>query len=173
MALVEPQPLDGGDEPCFEGVLELEQGPERIETGWWDGRDVPRDYYVARNPAGVRLWVFRERRRRAAGFCMACLAERTVVRRRVDELRGTALPDELQFPAGRFASGGAGRARGGLGYAALAITDECSVAGVVRAHVAARERALPLIVGSEFASRTDHTSCCLRPAAMVMANSAG
>ena len=40
----------------------IEDGPERIETGWWDGRDVRRDYYVARTPAGVRLWVFRERR---------------------------------------------------------------------------------------------------------------
>ena len=60
--LAEPQLLDDGDQPCFEGMLELEQGPERIESGWWDGRDVQRDYYFARNPAGVRLWVFRERR---------------------------------------------------------------------------------------------------------------
>ena len=37
-----------------------------------------------------------------------------------------------------------------LGYAALAITDECSVAGVVRAHVAARDHGLKLIIGSEF-----------------------
>jgi len=37
-----------------------------------------------------------------------------------------------------------------LGYTALAITDECSVAGVVRAHLAARECGLQLIVGSEF-----------------------
>ncbi|MDH5177444.1 MAG: error-prone DNA polymerase, partial [Gammaproteobacteria bacterium] len=37
-----------------------------------------------------------------------------------------------------------------LGYTALAITDECSVAGVVRAHVAAREHNLKLIVGAEF-----------------------
>jgi len=36
-----------------------------------------------------------------------------------------------------------------LGYAALAITDECSLAGIVRAHVAAKEAGLPLIVGSE------------------------
>jgi error-prone DNA polymerase len=36
-----------------------------------------------------------------------------------------------------------------LGYAALAITDECSLAGVVRAHVAAKEHGLKLIVGSE------------------------
>ena len=37
-----------------------------------------------------------------------------------------------------------------LGYAALALTDECSVAGVVRAHVAARRLSFPLVVGSEF-----------------------
>jgi protein ImuB len=42
-------------------MLELESGPERIESGWWDGRDVRRDYYVARNPAGVWFWVFRDR----------------------------------------------------------------------------------------------------------------
>jgi len=36
-----------------------------------------------------------------------------------------------------------------LGYAALAITDACSLAGVVRAHVAAKEHGLKLIVGSE------------------------
>lgn len=37
-----------------------------------------------------------------------------------------------------------------LEYAALAITDECSLAGVVRAHAAAREAGLPLIIGSYF-----------------------
>jgi error-prone DNA polymerase len=36
-----------------------------------------------------------------------------------------------------------------LGYASLAITDECSLAGIVRAHVAAKEAGLHLIVGSE------------------------
>ncbi|MBU0751479.1 MAG: error-prone DNA polymerase [Gammaproteobacteria bacterium] len=36
-----------------------------------------------------------------------------------------------------------------LGYAALAITDECSFAGIVRAHVAARAVGLKLIVGTE------------------------
>jgi len=52
--LAEPQPLDD-----WEGALVT--GPERIETGWWDGHDVRRDYYVARSRAGVRLWIFRER----------------------------------------------------------------------------------------------------------------
>ena len=37
-----------------------------------------------------------------------------------------------------------------LGYSALAITDECSLAGVVRAHVAAKELGLQLLVGTEF-----------------------
>jgi error-prone DNA polymerase len=37
-----------------------------------------------------------------------------------------------------------------LGYSALAITDECSLAGVVRAHVAAKAQGLKLLVGSQF-----------------------
>jgi protein ImuB len=39
----------------------LEQGPERIESGWWDGSGVARDYYIARYAQGARLWIFRER----------------------------------------------------------------------------------------------------------------
>jgi protein ImuB len=52
--LAEPQPLDD-----WEGTFVT--GPERIETGWWDGHDVRRDYYVVLSRAGVRLWIFRER----------------------------------------------------------------------------------------------------------------
>lgn len=37
-----------------------------------------------------------------------------------------------------------------LGYAALAVTDECSLAGVVRAHEAARATSLKLLIGSQF-----------------------
>ncbi len=37
-----------------------------------------------------------------------------------------------------------------LGYSALAITDECSVAGAVRAHMAAKLLRLKLLVGAEF-----------------------
>ena len=33
-------------------------GPERIESGWWDGGDVRRDYYVAETAAGQRAWLF-------------------------------------------------------------------------------------------------------------------
>lgn len=37
-----------------------------------------------------------------------------------------------------------------LGYSAIAITDECSLAGVVRAHVEAKEQGIKLLVGSQF-----------------------
>jgi protein ImuB len=41
----------------------LHDGPERIESGWWDGGDVRRDYYVAQTPQGERAWIFRDHRR--------------------------------------------------------------------------------------------------------------
>jgi protein ImuB len=36
-------------------------GPERIETGWWRGEDVQRDYYVVTTHLGTRFWLFRRR----------------------------------------------------------------------------------------------------------------
>ena len=54
-------------------------------------------------------------------------------------LRGASHPEEL-----------VARAKA-LGYSALALTDECSVAGVVRAHLAAEAYGLKLLIGSEFA----------------------
>ncbi len=53
-------------------------------------------------------------------------------------LRGASMPDELVERAQQ------------LGYTALALTDECSMAGMVRAHVAAKEAGLKLLVGSQF-----------------------
>jgi len=52
-------------------------------------------------------------------------------------LRGASHPAELVERAAA------------LGYSALALTDECSLAGAVRAHVAAKERGLHLILGTE------------------------
>jgi protein ImuB len=49
-------------EPCDVRPLIFEEGPECIESGWWDGHDIARDYYVTRNGQGARLWVFRDRR---------------------------------------------------------------------------------------------------------------
>jgi len=54
-------------------------------------------------------------------------------------LRGASHPEELVQRAVE------------LGYAALAITDECSLAGVVRAHVEAKRHGLHLLIGSEIA----------------------
>ncbi len=48
--------------PWHEGCLQLSAFSRRVETGWWDGEDVTRDYYRARNPAGQELWVYRDRR---------------------------------------------------------------------------------------------------------------
>ena len=33
-------------------------GPERIESGWWDGGDMRRDYYVVQTREGQRAWAF-------------------------------------------------------------------------------------------------------------------
>ncbi|HEX3397704.1 MAG TPA: error-prone DNA polymerase [Steroidobacteraceae bacterium] len=52
-------------------------------------------------------------------------------------LRGASHPEEL-----------VARAKA-LNYSGLALTDECSLAGAVRAHVAAKELGLPLIIGTE------------------------
>ncbi|MDO8249248.1 MAG: PHP domain-containing protein, partial [Rhodoferax sp.] len=57
--------------------------------------------------------------------------------------RGASHPEELVARAAA------------LGYAALAITDECSVAGVVRAHVEAKKLGLKLLPGAEFAVALD------------------
>ena len=46
--------------PTHFGPLQLTAGPERIEAGWWDGEPVSRDYFVAVDPAGEKLWVYRE-----------------------------------------------------------------------------------------------------------------
>lgn len=60
--LADPQPLEQvGGWPVEGGPLEIRRGPERIEGGWWAGRDVARDYYTACTPAGVRLWIYRDR----------------------------------------------------------------------------------------------------------------
>jgi protein ImuB len=57
-----PQPLVVQDGlPRRRGVLCLVSEPERIESGWWDGSEIARDYYTAIDIHGVRLWVFRER----------------------------------------------------------------------------------------------------------------
>lgn len=40
--------------------IQLLSGPERIESGWWDGFDIRRDYYRAIDGRGRRLWLYRD-----------------------------------------------------------------------------------------------------------------
>jgi protein ImuB len=57
-----PLPLDEvGAVPHRGGPLKLLAGPERIESGWWDGGDVARDYFVAETADRALLWIYRER----------------------------------------------------------------------------------------------------------------
>jgi protein ImuB len=59
--LPEPLPLQTrGHRPFWGGELELGVELERIETGWWDGGEVARDYFVATSVRGERLWIYRE-----------------------------------------------------------------------------------------------------------------
>lgn len=58
-------------------------------------------------------------------------------------LRGASHPEELVERAAE------------LGYRALALADECSLAGVVRAHVAAKKHGFKLLIGSQFLVRCD------------------
>jgi len=48
--------------PQRAGPLTLAAGPERIESGWWDGGDARRDYFIAIDGAGCWLWIFRDPR---------------------------------------------------------------------------------------------------------------
>ena len=47
--------------PHYGTPLHLLQGPERIESGWWDGLRIARDYFVAQDKNAVRYWIYRER----------------------------------------------------------------------------------------------------------------
>ena len=44
--------------PLRDYDLRVLSGPERIESGWWDGGDVRRDYYVVQTSQGQRAWAF-------------------------------------------------------------------------------------------------------------------
>lgn len=50
--------------PYRHGPLQLLAGPERIESGWWDGGehvgDVRRDYFIALERGAAWLWIYRE-----------------------------------------------------------------------------------------------------------------
>jgi protein ImuB len=54
----EPRPLGG--EPAS-AELKLLSGPERIESGWWDGEEIGRDYFVGRDAQGAEVWLYHDR----------------------------------------------------------------------------------------------------------------
>ena len=60
-----PRPLaEVGTAPHYRsdgvaGPLTLLAGPERIETGWWDGEEAGRDYFIARTPDESLVWIYR------------------------------------------------------------------------------------------------------------------
>ena len=45
--------------PLRDHSLQILAGPERIESGWWDGGDMRRDYYLVRTSLGQCAWAFR------------------------------------------------------------------------------------------------------------------
>ena len=45
----------------YKGSLQLRSEPERIESGWWDDKDVSRDYYTAIGACGRKLWIYQDR----------------------------------------------------------------------------------------------------------------
>lgn len=51
--LIEPKRLK-------EGEFALLAGPERIESGWWDGDEAGRDYFIAQFSNASLIWVYRE-----------------------------------------------------------------------------------------------------------------
>lgn len=64
-------------------------------------------------------------------------------------LTGASSPEELVYQAAE------------LGYSAIAITDECSFAGLVKAYKASEECGIKLIVGSEFTITIEHQTARL------------
>lgn len=48
-----PRPI-----PLRDSALRILAGPERLESGWWDGADARRDYYILETSLGQRAWAF-------------------------------------------------------------------------------------------------------------------
>jgi protein ImuB len=61
--LAPPEPLDEHDgQPWLDGrPLHLLCGPERLESGWWDGALAERDYFVAQAADAALVWIYRHR----------------------------------------------------------------------------------------------------------------
>jgi len=65
--LKEPERLASEDSrPLYQGALTLLDGPERLESGWWDDDGIARDYFIALTVKGVHLWIYQDRNRKKA-----------------------------------------------------------------------------------------------------------
>ncbi|MFD2271983.1 hypothetical protein ACFS07_14535 [Undibacterium arcticum] len=49
--------------PFYGSPLSMIGGPERIESGWWDGGLAMRDYFIAQGEDAACYWIYRERGR--------------------------------------------------------------------------------------------------------------
>ncbi len=76
-------------------------------------------------------------------------------------LTGASHPDEYVYRAHE------------LGYDALAITDECSLAGIVKAYVAAEQLSMKLIIGSRFTLSNGMRLIAIAPSKMAYAELSG
>jgi len=57
-----PQPIplqQRAGRPWLHGALSLQPDRERIESGWWDGHDLRRDYFIALDRFQARYWIYR------------------------------------------------------------------------------------------------------------------
>lgn len=145
--------------------IRVVDGPERLTT------DEPTDYFNVEAPDGARHWV---------SFTPGVWwvpEDLTVYRSEFEELARRALPQgQAQNPSVAYAelvcAGNFSFLRGAstaeqlvttakeLGLHALAITDMHTLAGVVRAHVAAKEAGVKLLVGTRI-PLTDGPDICL------------
>ena len=148
--------------------IERADGPERLSPEWWrpDDRNAVRDYYRVEDGNGRRFWIYREGRSgwRLHGIFgrSAARAERKpapperrkrpsapprqsarpppyaelAVTTNFSFLRGASHPEELVAKAAA------------LGLSAIAVSDRNTLAGAVRAHEAAKEAGIQLVVGA-------------------------
>ena len=59
-----PKPIaisERNNRPFWQGAMNLLAGPERIESGWWDGALIQRDYFIAEDEHNALYWIYRER----------------------------------------------------------------------------------------------------------------
>ena len=64
--LPKPQALqERQSHPLLDGhIVQLLAGPERIESGWWDGGLAERDYFIGQTDDGLLVWLYRTRPQR-------------------------------------------------------------------------------------------------------------